>query len=251
MTPGNAGVIQFCRFQIVPPGLTWPNEMHLIQTFNSKLLQYSVLLVILFLTLFSSHVIAKQVINVDQPTLEKMEKQYGSDALKRIEEWQSLVTTDDSNNDLEKLKKVNDYFNNNIQFVNDIDHWKKDDYWATPVETLCSQAGDCEDFSIAKYFTLKALGVSEEKLLITYVKALQLNQAHMVLTYYEKPGAIPLVLDNLNGEILPATERTDLLPVYSFNGGGLWTAKQRGKGKFIGGSDKVKLWKDLESRMGG
>ncbi|HBE92709.1 MAG TPA: sulfate adenylyltransferase, partial [Gammaproteobacteria bacterium] len=79
----------------------------------------------------------------------------------------------------------------------------------------------------------------------------QLDQAHMVLTYYEKPGAIPLVLDNLNGEILPATERTDLLPVYSFNGGGLWTAKQRGKGKFIGGSDKVKLWKDLESRMGG
>jgi predicted transglutaminase-like cysteine proteinase len=224
--------------------------MHCIQTLNSKYLQYSVLPAILLLALVTSHVLANPAINVDQPTLDKMEKQYGAGALKRIEEWQSLVNTDNSNSDLEKLKKVNDYFNNNIQFVDDIVHWKKEDYWATPVETLCSQAGDCEDFSIAKYFTLKALGVSEEKLLITYVKALKLNQAHMVLTYYETPGAIPLVLDNLNGEILPATERSDLLPVYSFNGGGLWTAKQRGKGKFIGGSDKVKLWKDLESRMG-
>jgi len=201
--------------------------------------------------LIASQVPAKQAIKVDQQTLDKVEKKYGSEAITRIETWQQLVSTDESKDDLEKLKKVNDFFNNNTQFINDIDHWHKEDYWATPVETLASQGGDCEDFSIAKYFTLKALGVSEEKLLITYVKALQLDQAHMVLTYYEKPGAIPLVLDNLNGEILPATERTDLLPVYSFNGGGLWTAKQRGKGKFIGGSDKVKLWKDLESRMGG
>ena len=224
--------------------------MHLIQTLNSKFLQYYVLPALLLLSLLASQLPAKQAIKVDQPTLDKMEKTYGAGALKRIEEWQSLVESDNSKDDLEKLKKVNDFFNDRIRFVNDIDHWGKEDYWATPVETLSSEAGDCEDFSIAKYFSLKALGVSEEKLLITYVKALQLNQAHMVLTYYEKPGAIPLVLDNLNHEILPATERSDLLPVYSFNGGGLWTAKQRGKGKFIGGSDKVKLWKDLESRMG-
>lgn len=225
--------------------------MQISQPFISKLSQSSRIAGILLLVLIASQVPAKQAIKVDQQTLDKVEKKYGSEAITRIETWQQLVSTDESKDDLEKLKKVNDFFNNNTQFINDIDHWHKEDYWATPVETLASQGGDCEDFSIAKYFTLKALGVSEEKLLITYVKALQLDQAHMVLTYYEKPGAIPLVLDNLNGEILPATERTDLLPVYSFNGGGLWTAKQRGKGKFIGGSDKVKLWKDLESRMGG
>ena len=208
-------------------------------------------LLVTILSLALIPLLAKQGIQVDQQTRDRMEKAYGAGALERIDDWQGLVSKDNSSTDLEKLKKVNDYFNNKIRFANDIDHWNKEDYWATPVETLCSQAGDCEDFSIAKYFTLKALGVSEEKLLITYVKALHLNQAHMVLTYYEKPGAIPLVLDNLNGEILPATERPDLLPVYSFNGGGLWTAKQRGKGKFIGGSDKIKLWRDLESRMGG
>jgi predicted transglutaminase-like cysteine proteinase len=218
---------------------------------SAVLIRRCLLATTLSLSLAFAPLSAKQGIQVDQQTRDRMEKAYGAGALERIDDWQGLVSNDKSSTDLEKLKKVNDYFNNKIRFANDIDHWNKEDYWATPVETLCSEAGDCEDFSIAKYFTLKALGVSEEKLLITYVKALHLNQAHMVLTYYEKPGAIPLVLDNLNGEILPATERPDLLPVYSFNGGGLWTAKQRGKGKFIGGSDKIKLWRDLESRMGG
>lgn len=224
--------------------------MVFVQTLLSRYQSGFLLFGILSLVLLALQVPAKQTIDIDQRTLDKVEKKYGAEALARLESWQELVRTDDSRTDLDKLKKVNDFFNDQIMFVSDIDHWGAEDYWATPVETLSSMAGDCEDFSIAKYFTLKAMGVSEKKLLITYVKALQLNQAHMVLTYYEKPGAIPLVLDNLKTEILPATERSDLLPVYSFNGAGLWTARQRGKGKFIGGSDKVRLWKDLESRMG-
>jgi hypothetical protein len=71
----------------------------------------------------------------------------------------------------------------------------------------------------------------------------------MVLTYYEKPGAVPLVLDNLINAIEPATKRTDLLPVYTFNGSGLWLAKERGKGNLVGKSDRLKLWNDLLDRM--
>ena len=224
--------------------------MEFVQTLRSRYQACFLLFVILSLVLLALQVPANQTIDIDQKTLHRVEKKYGAEALARLESWQVLVRADDSRTDLEKLKKVNDFFNDHVMFVSDFDHWGSEDYWATPVETLSSMAGDCEDFSIAKYFTLKAMGVSEKKLLITYVKALQLNQAHMVLTYYEKPGAIPLVLDNLKTEILPATERSDLLPVYSFNGAGLWTARQRGKGKFIGGSDKVRLWKDLETRMG-
>jgi predicted transglutaminase-like cysteine proteinase len=127
------------------------------------------------------------------------------------------------------------------------------DYWATPTEMLASNGGDCEDYSIAKYFTLLALGVNIDKLRITYVKARNLppaEQAHMVLTYYAKPDAIPLVLDNLVPEIKPASERADLLPVYSFNGDGLWLAKERGSGRVEGGSAKISLWTQLNSRMG-
>jgi hypothetical protein len=71
----------------------------------------------------------------------------------------------------------------------------------------------------------------------------------MVLTYYSSPVAEPLILDNLNTNILAASRRTDLLPVYTFNGDGLWLAKQRGKGKFVGDSNRMKRWNSLKSRM--
>lgn len=84
---------------------------------------------------------------------------------------------------------------------------------------------------------------------MTYVKALRPNQAHMVVTYYSTPKAIPLVLDNLIADILPATQRKDLIPVYSFNGSGLWLAKSRGKGQKVGKSDRLKRWQNLLDRM--
>jgi len=78
---------------------------------------------------------------------------------------------------------------------------------------------------------------------------LKLKKAHMVLTYYSSPRAVPVVLDNLIPEIKLATKRTDLLPVYSFNGSGLWLAKSRGRGKKVGGSGRISLWTDLKQRM--
>jgi hypothetical protein len=71
----------------------------------------------------------------------------------------------------------------------------------------------------------------------------------MVTTYFARPDAMPLVLDNLNPKILPAKLRKELVSVYSFNGGGLWLANARGTGKRIGGSEKVTEWHDLMSRM--
>jgi predicted transglutaminase-like cysteine proteinase len=148
----------------------------------------------------------------------------------------------------EKLKQVNDFFNQ-VRFLDDIKHWGKKDYWATPVEFLISNGGDCEDFSIAKYYTLKEVGVDMDKLSISYVKALKLNQAHMVLTYYEKPSAMPVVLDNLIPEIKPASQRTDLLHVYSFNGDNLWLSKKGRRTTLVGTSDRLGPWVQLKSRL--
>lgn len=186
--------------------------------------------------------------SLDEKILSEAEKEYGPGARKRLNAWVQMIREDQSKTDAEKLEKVNSFFNQ-LQFVDDIIHWKMKDYWATPIELLASNGGDCEDFSIGKYFTLKVMGISEEKLNMTYVKALRLNQAHMVITYYEKPGAEPLVLDNLNKLIKPASQRKDLLPVYSFNGTSLWIAKQRGKGKMVGSSDRLGQWKNLLERM--
>lgn len=191
---------------------------------------------------------ALQEVLVDEKVLERARVKYGADAVEHISALQALIKNDDSKSDAEKLEKVNQFFNK-YTFIDDIEHWGKKDYWATPIEFLATQGGDCEDFSLAKYFTLKALGIPESKLYLTYVKAIKLNQAHMVLTYYATPAAEPLVLDNLQGNIQLASKRTDLVPVYTFNGEGLWLSKQRGKGKFVGDSDRLKRWNDLKSRM--
>jgi predicted transglutaminase-like cysteine proteinase len=130
-----------------------------------------------------------------------------------------------------------------------MDNYGVEDYWATPVEALSRGAGDCEDYAIAKYFSLKIMGVAEEKLRIAYVKSLQYNMFHMVMLYYSNPGADPLVLDNLVNSIKPASERRDLLPIFTFNGAGLWLAHDRGQGKLAGKSSRLPQWNDLLQRM--
>lgn len=176
-------------------------------------------------------------------------KKYGLLAGRRLEAWQELVDKYHNKPERLKLQRVNEFFNE-ARFISDIKHWKKKDYWATPIELLGTDGGDCEDYVIAKYFTLKAMGVPEKKLYLTYVKAIRLKQAHMVLTYFKTPKSIPLVLDNINGRILKATKRKDLIPVYSFNGDGLWLSKQRGKGKAVkGGTEQLNQWNDLLKKM--
>ncbi len=187
---------------------------------------------------------------VSAATIQKVEKRYGRPTADRLRAWQRLVEKAWNRPEMTQLQLVNDFFNNRI-FTTDQRLWHRQDYWATPVEFLIKNAGDCEDFAIAKYFTLRKLGVPDKKLLLTYVKAIRLNQAHMVLTYYKTPRSVPLVLDNINTRILPATRRPDLVPIYTFNGSGLWLAKQRGKGKLLGQSGRLKKWRELLSRMEG
>ncbi len=214
---------------------------------SHPVLKYSRLLIVLLgvFTIFS--VPAK--LNISQELLLKIEKENGKAAVKRINLWQELMQSRKELPELEKLNLVNNFFNQRIEFVDDKTLWNLKDYWATPLEFLSKGAGDCEDYSIAKYFTLIELGVPENKMRLTYVKALRLNQAHMVLTYFSSPRAVPIVLDNLIPQIKKATLRTDLLPVYSFNGSGLWLAKFRGKGKKVGSSGRLNLWNELKERM--
>ena len=211
-----------------------------------RLIRSICLLVGLCLSLF-----AAAQIDISTELLSRVENKYGVEGRLRVEAWKQLLEDPDIKilPTREKLKMVNDFFNQNIDFVDDIFLWGVEDYWATPVEFLAKGAGDCEDYAIAKYFTLKILGVPDDKLRITYVKAVELRQAHMVLTYFETPRSVPLVLDNIISQIKLATERKDLIPVYSFNGSGLWLAKARGSGQRVGGSQRLSLWTDLTNRM--
>ena len=187
-------------------------------------------------------------LGITEAMLDMVAKEYGRRARSRIIKWQDLVDKHNQDTEREKLEAVNKFFNRN-RFISDLQHWKKSDYWATPIEFLATKGGDCEDFSIAKYITLRALGIPEKKLRITYVKALRINQAHMVLTYYETPRSIPLIMDNIDTKIKPAHKRPDLKPVYSFNAEGLWLAKMRGEGQKTGSASDLNMWRDLEARL--
>ena len=145
-----------------------------------------------------------------------------------------------------QLAEVNRFFNR-FEYQEDQVHWGENDYWATPQEFLGTHKGDCEDFVVAKYFALRKLGVPDERLYLTYVKALKQNVAHMVLSYFPTPSSIPQILDNYNPVIVSADKRRDLLPVYSFNAKSLFlTNASAGLGRSLP-TDKIKnsKWQKL------
>jgi predicted transglutaminase-like cysteine proteinase len=202
----------------------------------------------LVFVLFSVYLKASGSILFSDVLFESVRKAYGEEAEERIKGWQAILADNRDSDIDEQLYSINRFFNQ-VEFIDDIKHWQKEDYWATPIEFLATDGGDCEDFSIAKYFSLRELGIPAAKLRLMYVKAIRLNQAHMVLAYYNSPNSVPLVLDNINPRILPASKRRDLLPVYSFNGEGLWMAKAQGTGRKVQAGGNNSLWKDLIARI--
>ncbi|PKG82553.1 transglutaminase [Colwellia sp. 75C3] len=180
---------------------------------------------------------------------QKLTSTYGDAAKRRAEKWRSVMLDNQTDSDWSKINKVNTFFNKTITYQDDLTLWGKKDYWASPAETIGRGMGDCEDFAIAKYFSLTSLGVNENKLRLMYVRQLTVNQPHMVLIYFENPKDVPFVLDNFNSKVLPATKRRDLKPIYSFNAQGLWMAKAKGLGRKVTKSKGVSAWNGLVQRI--
>lgn len=187
--------------------------------------------------------------------IQAAQQRYGSNAAAAAKDWNDALTVFQNGTEQQKLKNINEYFNRKLNFESDLKVWGQEDYWATPIEALIKGRGDCEDYAIAKYFSLKFSGVPVSKLRITYVKARiggmdsTITQAHMVLTYYSTPDAEPLVLDNLISDIRPASRRTDLVPIFSFNSEGVWAGG--GSTPQPGGGSRLSKWADLVEKMKG
>jgi predicted transglutaminase-like cysteine proteinase len=193
--------------------------------------------------------------NIDR-ILQLAQSRYGAKATQMVQSWNEMMQAAQSMNEQDKVKRVNEFFNRKIQFGEDQAVWGENDYWATPLEFMGKGVGDCEDFAITKYFALRNLNVPNDRLRITYVKARiggprsDVTQAHMILGYYEDPAGEPLILDNLITELRPASRRTDLMPVFSFNSEGLWTGSGAAEKKDASGSTaKLSRWRDLIARM--
>lgn len=151
---------------------------------------------------------------------------YDAEVARLVGEWRAMLPPVQAPNELEKLERINNFFNRRIRWVEDSVLWQQDDYWASLLETMAKGAGDCEDFAIAKYVSLLLAGVPESKLRLTYVRMQRRPhaepEAHMILAYYAVPASEPLILDNFDLDIKPAAQRPDLTPVYAFNATQLW-----------------------------
>lgn len=170
---------------------------------------------------------------------------YGSNAQVRLDRLNVLMAKH-ANSPIEtKLIVVNDFFNA-FFYREDSVLWGQDDYWASLIEFLGVGMGDCEDYAIAKLEVLTRMGVDKEKLRLIYTTANDITP-HMVLGYYSNQSARPLIMDNIQNEVLPMSVRVDLKQVYSFNDVGVWVIVN-GKSKFAGNSKRLSLWGDLNTR---
>lgn len=181
---------------------------------------------------------------LDGPRLMASAQRIGPQAVQRTQALlKEMAQAGDE--DVARLKAINGFFNRQVQYSEDREVWGEVDRWTTPLELLGRGAGDCEDFAIAKYFSLISMGMSPAKMRMVYVRAQNggVVQAHMVLAYYSEPDAEPLILDNLITDIRPASRRPDLAPVFSFNAEGLW----QGVGPSSAGDPVARLsrWRDV------
>jgi predicted transglutaminase-like cysteine proteinase len=194
---------------------------------------------------------AADLARVDEAEIQRLMDTVGqSDAEKkiihrRLTAWKTMIESPQNKSveDGNKLRLVNDFVAE-TPFYCDPVQWCLEDYWAKPLEFLANDGGDCEDFAIAKYYALRALGVPDDKLRIVYAGYRQgaFSGAHMVLAYYPTPDGDPMILDNINPDVLPGSRRADLTPVFSFNTQGLWSAKEL-KGRDT--SNPHKSWGDV------
>jgi predicted transglutaminase-like cysteine proteinase len=203
----------------------------------------------LFVFLFSFLVSAE----VDQQKMQQaMQARYGNHGVVLLDSWKRMLDRAKNDTPEKKLMQVNQFFNRHVRYTEDMTLWKKSDYWATPLEIMGERAGDCEDYTIAKYLSLLQLGIANEQLRLIYVKAQiggaqsKIFQAHMVLGYYPTPNAIPLILDSLLNTIEPASNRPDLRPVFSFNSEGLWVGNQS---TTADPTARLSRWRDLLARV--
>lgn len=194
------------------------------------------------------------IIDFSPGLLRYVESRWGSAAEARLQSWVKFVAIQQQRHESRPIDPdsrnspiyISNRFWSGVPYLSDQANWGVEDYWATPIEVLGVNHADCEDYAIAKYFTLKELGVPATKMRITYVRALKWNEPHMVLAYYPEPDAEPYILDNLTDRIDLASDRRDLDPIYSFNDEDLWTAANAAK---AGKSSQIRLWRGLIEKM--
>jgi len=135
-----------------------------------------------------------------------------------LQDWAGFITSIKGLDRRSQIERVNSYINA-VDYVEDMANWGKEDYWATPAQFFV-RSGDCEDYAIAKYMTLRSLGVPIDAMRIVVLMDTNLGIGHAVLAIYVENDV--LVLDNQIPQVVSQSSIHQYQPVYSLNENNWW-----------------------------
>jgi len=134
--------------------------------------------------------------------------------------WEALLTAQQGKPIAGQLDAVNRFFNE-ATYKEDRDNFGTDDYWQTPYELL-ARGGDCEDYAIAKYLSLKRLGIPESSMRIMIVQDQNLGGImHAILEV--TVGSTRYILDNQAQQVIAASKIFHYQPIYAINAMVWWS----------------------------
>jgi predicted transglutaminase-like cysteine proteinase len=135
-----------------------------------------------------------------------------------LQEWRALLKNLAVQDRLTQITAINDFINR-APYIEDLVNYGVPDYWASPLQFMAKD-GDCEDYAIAKFMSLRELGFANDDLRVVVVEDLNLQVPHAVLAVYD--GERALILDNQIPQIVPAGVIRHYRPIYSINEEAWW-----------------------------
>lgn len=174
----------------------------------------------------------------------KLEK--GSKSYIIIKDYVRFMNTLSNLSQKQKIEKVNSYINQIVPSY-DAYNYKDEEHWANIFEFLSRGSGDCEDYVIAKKYSLEMLGISSKDMYFSAVKEKYIGGDHMVLSLHVDKQKTPIILDNLSTKILAIDKRIDLEIRFLFNETGFYKLKEY---KHLEKINKINLpaYKDMKLR---
>lgn len=137
---------------------------------------------------------------------------------KGLVNWRRLIRDLRGKSPRAQLAAVNTHFNASRHIPDQV-NWNRSDYWATPLEFF-RRSGDCEDYAIGKYLTLRDLGFAAEDMRIVVLRDTKRDVVHAVLSVALDGDY--RILDNLFADVLSHRELPDYAPYYSVNEASRW-----------------------------
>lgn len=147
--------------------------------------------------------------------LAEVRASHGAPAVARFEAWATLINSSQGATEREKVDLVNEFFNAQVVYTPEPSRSGSADYWQSPLESLTLGTGDCEDYAMAKFLSLRMLGLPADRLEVAFVRHATAGM-HAVALLRDDAGT-PWVLDNMQFDALRSAGRPELSPLLSVN----------------------------------